>query len=423
MKKSFICSFMALGMALSASAQSNGLKILSIDEQEEGMPAQLMGLAISANGKYVAGTTMVGGSFVYEMETGRYAYISSQASELRHVDNNGTGVGYDNYIPVTLGIDGTKTTLEAGGDGGIAEATTPDGSIVCGSGDWKDFYNTHACIWKDGVKTSLPEPTNKWLGFTNNGTSAKYINGDGTVIVGHIIDDMASNPVLVWHMNMDSTTYSADPICRRYFEQSDGTKPYWLFTATGISNNGKWLALTVQKNGKWNALMARYDLENDSLYVCDDTDLSVYDSYYSTAIADDGTIIGYCESGMTQTRTSLIWKVGEGEQPKPFTEEWPNVAEFTKFDTDGFNVPCGITPDGDCIMGFAVDGATWGYNTYVFKISDYATGISSVKDDNSALNAKTAARYTVDGKRVIKPVKGINIVRKANGRTYKELVK
>ena len=102
---------------------------------------------------------------------------------------------------------------------------------------------------KKNVKASLPEPANKWLGFTNNGTSAKYINGDGTVIVGQIIDDMSSYPVVVWHMNTDST-YSVDPICRKYFETGDGNKTYWLFSASAVSNNGKWIALTVQKEWK-----------------------------------------------------------------------------------------------------------------------------------------------------------------------------
>lgn len=422
MKRIVLSSFLTISVVMSASAQSSGIKILSIDETENEMPVQLMGLAISENGKYVAGTTMYSGSFVCEWQTGKYAYISSSDSQLRGVDNNGRGVGYDNYTPITLSIDGTKSAFEAGGDGGIAEATTPDGSIVCGSGDWVDFYATHACIWKKNVKASLPEPTNKWLGFTNNGTSAKYINGDGTVIVGQIIDDMSSYPVVVWHMNMDST-YSVDPICRKYFETGDGNKPYWLFSASAVSNNGKWIALTVQKNGSWNSIMARYDVENDTLYLCDDSNISMYDNYISTAIADDGTMIGYSESGMNMTRTSLIWKSGEGEQPKAFTEEWPSVSEFTKFDTDGFHVPCGITPDGDCIVGFASDAETYGYNTYVFKISDHTTGVGSVSDDNSVLKNKVAARYTVDGKRIIKPVKGINIVRTADGRTHKELVK
>lgn len=423
MKRRVLGSFMALATVLSASAQSNGIKILSINETEEDMPVQLMGLAISENGKYVSGTTMLGGSFVSELSTGRYAYFSSEDSQIRGVDNNGTGVGYDSYTPVTLNIDGTKTVLEMSGDGGIAEATTPDGSIICGSSDWSDFYATHACVWKDGVKMSLPEPTAESLGFNINGTSAKYINGDGTVIVGHIIDDMSSLPMLVWRLNEDGTAYDADPICTKYFESGEGDKPYWLFSATGISNNGRWLAVTVQKSGSWNTLLARYDLEKDTLYVCDDSNVSLYDSYVSTAIADDGTMIGYCESGMTMKRTSLIWKAGEDEQPKAFTAEWPEVSEFSKFDTDGFHVPCGITPDGNCITGFATDAATWGYNTYVFNISDYATGIASVNDDNADVNDKIVARYTIDGKKIVNPVKGINIVKTADGRTYKQLVK
>lgn len=54
-------------------------------------------------------------------------------------------------------------------------------------------------------------------------------------------------------------------------------------------------------------------------------------------------------------------------------------------------------------------------------VSDVVTGISGVEADEA--EAKVVARYTVDGRQISAPVKGVNIVRLSNGKTKKVVVK
>ena len=51
-----------------------------------------------------------------------------------------------------------------------------------------------------------------------------------------------------------------------------------------------------------------------------------------------------------------------------------------------------------------------------------STGIDGATISSDA-NATEVARYTVDGRKINKPVKGINLVKMSNGKTLKVIVK
>lgn len=67
----------------------------------------------------------------------------------------------------------------------------------------------------------------------------------------------------------------------------------------------------------------------------------------------------------------------------------------------------------------SIDDA-WVTNTEKVRVGG-ASGISGVVND--AKEAKVIARYTVDGRKIDAPVKGLNIVKLANGKTMKVIVK
>lgn len=410
MKKLFFTVLTVLGIGSTAVAQ-DGFTVIQSENN-------LRGIAISSNGNYIVGSTYEGQSFMYDVQKNSVLTFGLEA-DARSVSDNGVATGYDVMAPYTFSADGTSAQLEQVGYGGIAESITADGKVIAGSTDWDDaIYATHACIWKDGQVEFLPEPTSEWLGFTNNGTAAQFISNDSSVIVGWIIDDLATFPCIVWRKNTDGS-YSALPLGKRYYEPAYGNRPYWTFTATGLSRNGRYIALTVHA-ADWSAVVlpARYDLETDVLEVCSSENVEEGYSYMSSTIADDGTLVGYAESD--NTRKGFIWKSGEPSL-KLLAEEYPQISNMAMYD-GYFHVPTDITPDGKKILGFGVNSESGAYETYVIDREKLSTGIDNVVSGNNGSNAEVA-RYTTEGKRIVSPTKGINILKIANGANRKVVVK
>ena len=74
------------------------------------------------------------------------------------------------------------------------------------------------------------------------------------------------------------------------------------------------------------------------------------------------------------------------------------------------------------IVGFIIDPTTKTVvNAAKAKIPTWVTGINGVKANGE--NAVEVARYTMDGRQVSAPVKGINLVKMSDGTTQKVLVK
>lgn len=410
MKKKFLTVIAVLGISVAATAQE-GFTVIESD-------VNLKGIAISGNGNYVVGSTDEGPAFVYDVQN-KEVKSSGLDAEARSVSDEGVAVGYDNVYPYIFKADGTSQKLETKGDYGIAETITTDGKIIAGSTDWDDAqYVTHASIWEDGKLTMLPEPTSDWLGFTNNGTAAKFISDDASVVVGWIIDDLATYPCMVWRKNVDGS-YSALPLGRRFYEPADGNRPYWTFNATGLSRNGRYIALSVQAVDRSAVVLpARYDLWTDSLEVCGQSGLDEGVYYYSSNIADDGTLVGYSED--SNTRKGFIWKSGESSLTM-LADEYPSISKLAVYD-GYFHVPTDITPDGSKILGFGVNTETGIYETYVIDRDKFTTGIESAVSGNAA-SETAVARYTTDGKKIERPSRGINILQMSDGKSRKVLVK
>lgn len=422
MKKSLLMSAALLAATTAAVAQ-NGVTLLP-------NPTDMytMGFAISADGKYVAGRYSDNVTvFVSDWQNAKTFTATTEEPDefsfMNNVANNSTAFGYIGSQAATINIDGATNLF---GDSAIVKDGTNDGSLLVGNEYHNDLLYPHACLWNaEGTRTMLPEPTDEWAGFTVNGTSAELVSADKSVIVGYMVDDFYTCPLLVWHLNRDTQTYSADPsLTKKYFAAGwDMEHPYVVFTPTGLSNNGQWIALTVQDQ-EYNSGIARYDLLNDSLQVCmSDGGRS---SLLATGIADDGTMLAYEEYG-----SALIWKAGEAEYTT-LAEAFPEAELLASFDEKGDHAAFAISADGRYIVGQGyqdpADSEAY-YNdlfTYVLdtQYDPTTTGIKTV-DSASATNASTSvkARYNVRGQQVSASARGMQILRMGDGRVKKVIVK
>lgn len=418
MRKILLSTALLLSIGTAAMAQS--LTILP-DVDEHGY----MGLSISRNGKYICGSTVNYEAFVADWQNEKVQLldpIDDFGTELRSVSNDGVAVGF-NGPAITLDMDGKETQLQE--EESIAESITSDGKLIVGSVT-AEAYVTHACYWKDGERTMLPEPTSEEMGFEISGTSAKYVSADGSVIVGQVIDDMATYPAILWTLEADGT-YKLNPLSKDYFyveseeELPEGEEgnPYATFSASGVSGNGRYIALSLSDAQTGVFSFGRYDLQTNTLEVAEaeesDDPYSMM-VYVSSGIANDGTMVGY--AGGMMMRVGYIWKAGD-KAPVTLASEYPELTKLADYDAVMSNLPASISEDGNYIVGFGMDALTYNYETYVL-FRDVTSGVNSA--EAAVKEAKEVGRYNVGGAKVNAAVKGLNIIKMSDG-TVKKVIK
>ncbi len=440
--RKFILVVFITAMSTISFAQDYGLKVFTFDDYP-----YIMAQAMSTDGKYVTGSIGFAseGTFVFDTETSEMSVYYSQSlygSEGRGVSDTGVAACYDDG-PMTFSITGEEIRLEGDTESGnIAEAITPDGTIVVGAVTKTDSnpegfggIDGHACYWKEGKAEMLEEPSGDVLGLKTlfdetetsfDGSHATKISADGSVIVGYFIDRWASRPCIAWTLNEDGT-YTCDPICKGYWEEdrywdddaskTEADSPYFQFLATGLSKNGKYISLDLSPSTFDDdpTQIGRFDMDTRELEVTQgDTAFSCKD------VADDGTVVAKSGGGH-----AFIWKPGTSV-PTSFQEAYPLVEEFATFDTYGWHTPMAISPDGRYILGF-VTIADYSlesdyYEFYVFDTVQYekaADGIVSITSDEQG---ETEAVYGIDGRKRSGLQHGVNIVKK-NGIVSKHLVR
>ncbi len=409
----------------SASAQSLHTLSTSVDPT-------MMALGISANGKYVTGSTYDGYMFVADWEAGKIQFAENKdelGAQGRAVSDEGVAYGF-NVNAFSLNIEGDTATIW--GQNSMADGVTRDGAVVVGNLDTDGDYETNACYWKDGQFYRLPEPTESWVGFEISGTAAKYVSDNASTIVGYYIDNFSTYPAIAWHLNAGDSTYSVVPFCKRWYDGSydlNTGHPYQMFTPSGVSSDGKWVAMTVQTIDSWFPVMARYNIEEDSLEVIsapsDDYDEQ---TIYATGIANDGTLIGFVEND-NYDRVALYCKAGETTFQK-LSDAFPTVEGLQTYDNNGWCVPTGITPNGKYIVGYSsvqINGASddeggFGYETFILD-TDSDNGLDGINNVNGdEAKAKTVATYSTDGRRVnANQYHGLVITKTANGKASKSV--
>ena len=390
MKKT-LTLFLALLATCAAGAQS--LKVIG------GSSDNYMLLSVSANGKYAAGINQsTNNSILWDINSGEVLETANQETA-NCVNNEGVMVGYQGDYPVKILPDLTVVQLLTD-TMGMANAISDDG-LICGA-TMDAGYITHACVWKDGQTIMLPEPTTEEAGTEVNGTSAKYISGDGKVIAGYVQDNMSTWPLIIWRL------------------QDDGT--YKVFR---ISHNGKWVALQVSELGESGFLtaarMARYDIDADTIQVAA---LATIDGNeentecLSCGISDNGTMTGIYNWAFMYSRKGLLWPAGKGEADL-LANSYKSIEELAVYDQASHS-PIAITPDAGKIVGFGMN-ADYAFEGYCLN-TQTETGIHT---ENMGTTTDSPAYYDIAGHRLpsLQGVHGLVIKRNAGSSVSKHILK
>lgn len=442
-------ALLSLAFAISAPLHADSLHIFRLSE--DGIPGQtepqLMGFSISANGRYVCGAIeMATGIFVADSQTGEVKWMMGENSggELRGVNNEGVGIGFfdDGGMLFSFSTDsGSLIPVPSGYRSVQGESISNDGSVMAGSFTGSSF-NTLAAYSRDGGEWSLlPLPSDDEIGnlkdkYNENMSSAKFVSGDGKIIMGHV--GSFSFPI-IWKLD-DNGEYVPDFFPARYVKGTeadleDDTKELYNLAAmyTCMSNNGKYAGgVGVIKGGPYDELFVVpviYNTESKTLKIYKDVqeidEMGI--GLYPRAIADDGTFVGTVGQPQTGSTGSFIMRAGQ-EQAELFVDAFPAYAETLGFsDAIGYNVPTGISADGKYILGYTYysedfeitssEPAYW--LTYV--ISTDASAVEEI--ESSAVQSAPEAIYSVDGRVLSRLNKGLNIVRKSDGSVSKILRK
>ncbi|MDE5996624.1 MAG: hypothetical protein K2G77_00265, partial [Muribaculaceae bacterium] len=288
----------------------------------------------------------------------------------------------------------------------------------------------------------LPMPSDAELGdlkqFISNMSGAKFISGDGKVILGHL--GSFTYPI-VWTRN-EGGEYISDFFPVRYVKTAeedryDDSKPLYSISGmyTCMSHSGKYVAtiglIANDDNTDTRVVPVVYNTEDKTIKIygdkqnVDEMNLGLF----PRAIADDGTFVGTISepSNPAGNFGAFIMKAGE-EQAELYIEAFPAFNELLgESDYLGQNTPTGISADGKYILGYtfysddfdAASDAPAYYLTYVID-----TGSESEVDEISAgkVDFKEAV-FSIDGRRMRYITKGLNIVRNADGSVSKILKK
>lgn len=395
----------------------------------------MTGATISNNGKYVGGCDTQGRAFIYNTETGETKYYVSERlgdeeqgegadADIRAISNDGVGFGYFEEQAATFDFATGKAT-PVSDDMAVGQFISADGNFACGY-TYDNTYARKPFYMADGKINYLPQPTDEWLGYESNGFSISKATNDGSIILGSVMDNYATFPMVIWVRNRDNSSYSVIPVNKRFYDASfelDGPQPYDYFEGASISANGKYVAVNVHPKGDFDSGMTvvRYDVQNDSLTYIDCPEASGDLWYYANGISNDGTIVGYIEDQVSYARTGFICKAGETEA-QSLAEAFPTLKEIADMDDNEFNSPSDITPDGRYIEGFGY--VEWkegelGYATYYIDTKSGETGVESVANNENA--QKVVASYSADGKKLnrISGHRGLVINKLANGKAVK----
>ncbi|MDE6291510.1 MAG: hypothetical protein K2M16_08255, partial [Muribaculaceae bacterium] len=385
---------------------------------------QLMGFNMSANGRYVCGTIEMGmGGFTADCLTGdvKWTVGEETGGEFRGVDNNGLTIGFVDDTGVLFSFEtGEMSAIKS--PAGIryvqGEGLSNDGAVKVGLFTTQSFETKAAYSVDGGEWKELPYPSDADLGnlkeFINEFSAAKYVSGDGNVILGYL--GSFTFPIL-W-TKTSTGEYVTDCYAERFVkaveaDRNDKTKE--LYALSGMyacmSHNGKYIAtvglIANEDNTDTRPVPVIYNTEDKTLKIyrekqaIDELELGLY----PRAIADDGTFIGtvYQPSLPEGNFGAFIMRAGE-EQAESFLEAFPVFNEkLGESDLLGQNIPTGISADGQHILGYTFysddydmsSAAPAYFLTYVIPLD--GSGVDQV---GSAVQYVPEAVYSIDGRKL-----------------------
>lgn len=384
------------------------------------------GLAISANGRFLSGLSKATTSgFVWDT-TSATEYLTGEdnGTIMLGVADNGTAVGYDaDDAPTIFDMTTQSTYAIESNIKAIPYSISSDGKLIVGY-TAEDDGNVHACIWKEGKRTMLPEPTSGEAFLSAiAGTDAKWTNADGSVILGTVYEKQAWGTwplASVWKLQEDGS-YKFVPIYKDFYDVAgDASKPFYAFTPAGISDNGKWISLKTKSYGTYLGEMALYpdrmarmNLDNMKVSECQPgnglTDLG----YITGGISNDGTVVGAVNPN--QQRSAVIWE--SGSQSAMSLAMRYGMFEINDLYT---SAAIGISADGRYITGFGKkDDDSGASMTYWIDTKGSASSISSAASGNKGKNESyiydMSGCVVGNGDCMTNLKKGIYIIKTTNG--------
>lgn len=445
MKRTFTFSFLA---ALCIAANADKVYTLgmggipSVDE-----PA-LYGLNISPNGKYVCGAIEMGvGIFVADWRANDIKYeisLADEGGELRHIDNEGDAIGFEETAVIYSYNTGKVTKLKTpqGYRSVLGESLTNDGSIYLGNLTSQSFATKGAYSTDKGETWNLlPEPSKEDIGeffaqFLDQGYAGKQISADGKIILGFI--GSFAIP-MIWERN-DNGEYECDFFASRVMkvtdaDRNDPSKPLLSLSAMYglcLSNNGKYAALLglyLDEDGNEKQIPVVYNTEDKTFtYYNEEQPIDEFNSgLWPNAIADNGMFIGTVGLPFFGSSGSFVMEPGE-TQAKAFTTVYPDfAAKYAESDGYGFNMPVSLSADGQYILAYTYycedymdPHADAYYVTYVIDTLDNSK-VNEISSGDS--KAEIEAIYDLNGNRLQQMTKGINIIRMTDGTSRKVMIK
>ncbi len=393
-----LITLLCLGAIATAHAD-NGFYLVTT-----GPNTSLWAIGLSPNGRYMScwmGTDGAG-SALYDTVTDEYYYYTSW-SEYDAVSDTGLMVGYGAnnfaYNPLT-----EEEYINPDGYEMLGRGVNADGTIVVGA-IIENGYQYRACYYEDGELQFLVKEPNTRYGQESQATD---VSDDKSIICGY-----TNSGITLWHRT-DSGDYEAE------------TLTAFRGQPTAMSHNGRYVALNIGGNP---GHIGRYDIETGTLdegylYNANGTTLTCS----ATRVSNDGTVLAHTNDANSQNRRPLIWE--PGGDVEYMADKYPEVSEFTDYSDQDWNYPTNISSDGRYIIGMA-----WtyieGYDEYYarrvswrFDREEYATamGIHEISPAATDATGSGTQLYSLDGKRLSTPQKGINII-KNGGKTKKVIVK
>ena len=396
----------------------------------------IMGFGISPNGRYVCGSIeYASGIFIGDLETNKMFYSISDSdtgAQLLNINNSGEAIGFDGDYGILFNIDETQTLLNSSEKQSyiIGQDISDDGSVLVGM-LVSESFQTYPAYSKDGGKWEILHMPDIDLEFFNEKqVAARYVSTDGKIILGNI---GALGPAILWRLNEDGE-YIPDPIFEKYtmMSRDDLEKPYFRFSPEGMSPDGHYVLIevcTYENEASSPSIPAVYDTKTGDLKVYDEVQNIDYteSGLHPTAIDNNGTFIGMVGSAAFNMG-SFIMFAGE-TQAQMYTEAFPEFADVLEIlDLGGYHMPSDISADGRYILGNGwytpsddplSDDSVYYFMTYVIDTGK-ENSVDDLKDES--MSALPTEYYTLDGIRVDKPVKGINIIRMSDG-SYSKILK
>ena len=427
--------------------------------------------ALSRNGRWASGGTYVRGGFVYDVE--KDSIWLGGGGKISDLGDMVLG----SYV---YNIETRKTTrLERIGDFFFSMTTdiSADGRIVTGMVG-PDWTNLMPCYWEDGKFSLLPFPSTANVGrFKVNGCQARWVNGDGSVIVGYFVANPNTNLMIVWERQPDGTYQYIDTWTefyepqhglvydydRKEYDFVKGPNPWMRMEPAAVTYDGKTVALYLQNNYS-DEMGPPYQL---GFYHVDTGTIEAFPYNPNDQMGDAREFI-VC--GFSDYLTVCGITGALGRDPKPFIKyyneapqylnnvfpEFNRLWDYDDLMAQGMPYLCtGMSRDENVIVGYATcvaeywndEGQTtqdlgfWGFSIKTGdRKSPLALAAAGKGDDNGddnddddddvigssvetigAEDLAPAEYFTLDGRKVLNPDKGIFIEKK--GEKTRKIVK